>query len=75
MALLNLRLAGLDVTSPGLTYLTKNIRLIDKPITFTAVKKVEGNSDAVDAEISLKKVSFLFNFLSNIYTSTFYEGE
>jgi hypothetical protein len=55
--LLNLRLAGLDISPAGLSYLTKDLRLANRPVTFTVIKPTEGNSDAADAEIEVKKNS------------------
>ncbi|KAH7704801.1 Protein F32A11.1, partial [Aphelenchoides avenae] len=53
--LLNLRLAGVDVSPAGLSYLTKDLRLSGRPVTFTVIKPTEGNSDAADAEVEFRK--------------------
>uniref|UniRef100_A0AC34GPX7 Uncharacterized protein n=1 Tax=Panagrolaimus sp. ES5 TaxID=591445 RepID=A0AC34GPX7_9BILA len=58
IGLLNLRLAGLDISKAGLSYIQKDIRLDNKPVTFTVVKPTEGNSDAYDADITYKKSTF-----------------
>uniref|UniRef100_A0A914YSX7 Uncharacterized protein n=1 Tax=Panagrolaimus superbus TaxID=310955 RepID=A0A914YSX7_9BILA len=55
IGLLNLRLAGLDISKAGLSYIQKDIRLDNKPVTFTVVKPTEGNSDAYDGVIQMKK--------------------
>jgi hypothetical protein len=55
IGLLNLRLAGIDISKAGLSYISKDIRLENKPVTFTVIKPTENNSDAVDADITYKK--------------------
>ncbi|VDM95294.1 unnamed protein product [Thelazia callipaeda] len=56
--LLDVRLAGLDVTSAGFEYLTRNLRLRSREIFFSAIKPTE-NKQCVDAEIYLQKKKFL----------------
>ena len=58
IGLLNLRLAGIDISKAGLSYISKDIRLENKPVTFTVVKPTENNSDACDADITYKKSAF-----------------
>jgi hypothetical protein len=58
VGLLNLRLAGLDISPAGLSYLSKDVRINNKPVTFTVVKPTEGNSDAYDADVTYKKSAF-----------------
>ena len=58
-----MRLAGVDVSPAGLSYLTKDLRLSGRPVTFTVIKPTEGNSDAADAEVEFRKVRRL---LANI---------
>uniref|UniRef100_A0AC34REV0 Uncharacterized protein n=1 Tax=Panagrolaimus sp. JU765 TaxID=591449 RepID=A0AC34REV0_9BILA len=58
VGLLNMRLAGLDISSAGLSYMSKDLRLENKPVTFTVIKPTEGNSDAVDADITAKRSAF-----------------
>ncbi|KAI1715804.1 protein C3orf33 [Ditylenchus destructor] len=56
--LLNLRLAGLDVSNAGLSYLSKDVRIGNKPVTFTVIKIAENNSDAADADVTVRKNYF-----------------
>jgi len=53
--LLRLRLAGLDVSKAGVEYLVKDLRLKDRTVIFNVVKPTTGDSDTVDADITLKK--------------------
>ncbi|KAE9555228.1 hypothetical protein FO519_001578 [Halicephalobus sp. NKZ332] len=58
VGLLNVRLAGLDISKAGLSYLSKDLRMQNKGITFTVVKPTEGNSDAVDSDVTFKRSTF-----------------
>ncbi|KAF7636997.1 hypothetical protein Mgra_00003576 [Meloidogyne graminicola] len=53
--LLNLQLAGLDVSPVGIDYLNKDLRLEGRPIVFSVVKLVEKQKDVAEADITLKK--------------------
>uniref|UniRef100_A0A7E4V6R4 TNase-like domain-containing protein n=1 Tax=Panagrellus redivivus TaxID=6233 RepID=A0A7E4V6R4_PANRE len=57
VGLLNLKLAGLDISQAGLSYVSKDLRLTNKPVFFTVVKPTAGNSDAVDADVVYKKTA------------------
>ncbi|CAG9530673.1 unnamed protein product [Cercopithifilaria johnstoni] len=52
--LLDLRLAGIDVSDAGSNYLTKVVRLRSNQILFSAIKPVENNK-CIDAEIFLQR--------------------
>ncbi|KAL3994396.1 hypothetical protein ACH3XW_21570 [Acanthocheilonema viteae] len=56
--LLNLRLAGIDVSDAGSEYLAKDMRLRGSQIIFSAIQPVE-NSRCIDAEIFLLRKRFL----------------
>ncbi|KAM3719599.1 Protein C3orf33 [Dirofilaria immitis] len=56
--LLDVRLAGIDVSDAGSEYLAKDIRLRSSQIFFSAIKTVENNR-CIDAEIYLRKERFL----------------
>lgn len=56
--LLGVRLAGLDISKAGQQYLTKDVRLTNKPVTFTVIKDSEDSLDTVDADVTIKKSSF-----------------
>lgn len=56
--LLDIRLAGIDVSDAGSDYLAKDMRLRSKNILFTAIKPAE-SSRCVDAEVFYKKKLFL----------------
>ena len=53
-----MRLAGLDISKAGLSYLAKDLRLQNKPVTFTVLKPTEGNSDSVDSDVTFKRSAF-----------------
>ncbi|CAI5441580.1 unnamed protein product [Caenorhabditis angaria] len=53
--LLNLRLAGVDLSKSGQQFLAKDLRLTNKPVTFTVIKGTEGEPDTVDADVTVKK--------------------
>ena len=53
-----MRLAGLDISKAGLSYLAKDLRLQNKPVTFTVLKSTEGNSDSVDSDVTFKRSAF-----------------
>lgn len=53
-----MRLAGLDISNAGLSYMSKDLRLENKPVTFTVVKPTEGNSDSVDSDMTVKRSAF-----------------
>lgn len=57
--MLDIRLAGIDVSDAGSDYLAKDMRLRSKNILFTAIKPVESNR-CVDAEVFYKKVAHFF---------------
>uniref|UniRef100_A0A914CU85 Uncharacterized protein n=1 Tax=Acrobeloides nanus TaxID=290746 RepID=A0A914CU85_9BILA len=59
--LLNVRLAGLDISEAGLSYLTKDLRLPSRRVVFNVIKDTDGNSDSVDCDVTVKK-----NALSSI---------
>uniref|UniRef100_A0A8R1XNE5 PHB domain-containing protein n=1 Tax=Onchocerca volvulus TaxID=6282 RepID=A0A8R1XNE5_ONCVO len=56
--LLNIRLAGIDVSDVGSEYLAKDVRLRSSQIFFSAIKPIENNT-CIDAEIYLRKNRFL----------------
>ncbi|CAD6192460.1 unnamed protein product [Caenorhabditis auriculariae] len=56
--LLNIRLAGVDLSQAGQQFLTKDLRLLNKPVTFTVIKSSEGAPESVDADVTLKKAAF-----------------
>ncbi|VDL76141.1 unnamed protein product [Nippostrongylus brasiliensis] len=62
--LLNLRLAGVDISEAGQQFLSKDLRLKNKPITFTVIKvnipvcNTDGAADSVDADVTVKKNAF-----------------
>ncbi|CAB04226.1 Mitochondrial import inner membrane translocase subunit Tim21 [Caenorhabditis elegans] len=56
--LLNLRLAGVELSQSGQQFLAKDLRLTNKPVTFTVIKDVEGAPDAVDADVTVKRTAF-----------------
>ncbi|KIH68238.1 hypothetical protein ANCDUO_01425 [Ancylostoma duodenale] len=53
--LLNIRLAGVDLSTAGQQFISKDLRLTNKPITFTVIKNSDGSSNAVDADVTVKK--------------------
>ncbi|EGT36042.1 hypothetical protein CAEBREN_04206 [Caenorhabditis brenneri] len=56
--LLNLRLAGVELSQSGQQFLAKDLRLTNKPVTFTVIKEVEGAPDVVDADVTVKRTAF-----------------
>ncbi|KAL6735903.1 hypothetical protein Aduo_006302 [Ancylostoma duodenale] len=56
--LLNIRLAGVDLSTAGQQFISKDLRLTNKPITFTVIKNSDGSSNAVDADVTVKKNTF-----------------
>lgn len=56
---MRLRLAGLDVSKAGVEYLVKDLRLKDRPVIFNVIKRTANDSDTADADITLKKVTFV----------------
>uniref|UniRef100_A0A915PYW8 Band 7 domain-containing protein n=1 Tax=Setaria digitata TaxID=48799 RepID=A0A915PYW8_9BILA len=56
--LLDVRLAGIDVSDAGSEYLAKDLRLRSSQILFSAIKPVE-NNNCIDAEVYLRKKRFL----------------
>ncbi|VDK74453.1 unnamed protein product [Litomosoides sigmodontis] len=56
--LLDVRLAGIDVSDAGSEYLAKVVRLRSSQILFSAIKPVENNR-CIDAEVFLQKKRFL----------------
>ncbi|KAK6029978.1 hypothetical protein OSTOST_03898 [Ostertagia ostertagi] len=56
--LLNIRLAGVDMSEAGQQFISKDLRLKNKPITFTVIKASDNSSDAVDADVTVKKNAF-----------------
>ncbi|CAB3411482.1 unnamed protein product [Caenorhabditis bovis] len=56
--LLHLRLAGIDLSKSGQQFLAKDLRLTNKPVTFTVIKGTEGNPDCVDADVTVKTNAF-----------------
>ncbi|KAF1765320.1 hypothetical protein GCK72_005272 [Caenorhabditis remanei] len=56
--LLNLRLAGVELSQSGQQFLAKDLRLTNKPVTFTVIKDVEGAPDVVDADVTVKRTAF-----------------
>ncbi|CAJ0586998.1 unnamed protein product, partial [Mesorhabditis spiculigera] len=53
--LLNVRLAGIDISKAGQQYIAKDLRLTNKPVTFTVIKGTDEAPDAVDADVTIKK--------------------
>ncbi|CAI2345758.1 unnamed protein product [Caenorhabditis sp. 36 PRJEB53466] len=56
--LLNLRLAGVELSQSGQQFLAKDLRLTNKPVTFTVIKNVDGAPDVVDADVTVKRTAF-----------------
>uniref|UniRef100_A0A8R1I5L2 Uncharacterized protein n=2 Tax=Caenorhabditis japonica TaxID=281687 RepID=A0A8R1I5L2_CAEJA len=56
--LLNLRLAGVELSKSGQQFLAKDLRLANRPVTFTVIKTVEGSPDSVDADVTVKRTAF-----------------
>uniref|UniRef100_A0A183EAT7 TNase-like domain-containing protein n=1 Tax=Gongylonema pulchrum TaxID=637853 RepID=A0A183EAT7_9BILA len=56
--LLDVRLAGIDVSDAGSEYLTKDMRLRSTSILFTAIRPVENNR-CIDAEVFYNKSRFV----------------
>ncbi|EGT36084.1 hypothetical protein CAEBREN_11602 [Caenorhabditis brenneri] len=56
--LLNLRLAGVELSQSGQQFLAKDLRLTNKPVTFTVIKEVEGAPHVVDADVTVKRTAF-----------------
>ena len=56
---MNLRLAGIEVSPVGVQHLTKELKLVGRPVAFSVVKPVEQEPDASDADVNAKKVSKL----------------
>lgn len=54
--LLSLRLAALDLSPEGRTYLLKDLKLENRHVSFSLLKRTDTNSDAADAIFSFKKV-------------------
>jgi len=61
VGLLNLRLAGVDVSPASLDYLQKDFRVENRRVNFTIIKPTQGNSDCMDVELTAKK-----NLLSHV---------
>ncbi|CAI4221486.1 unnamed protein product [Auanema sp. JU1783] len=53
--LLNIRLAGIDMSKAGQQYISKDLRLTNKPVTFTVIKSNDESPDAVDCDVTVKK--------------------
>ncbi|KAI6227539.1 hypothetical protein M3Y99_01240400 [Aphelenchoides fujianensis] len=53
--LLRIRLAGVNVSKAGVEYLAKDLKLKDRKIFFHVVKPTAGDSDTVDADVTVKK--------------------
>ena len=66
--MLNLRLAGINVSDAGMSYLKDNFKLENRNVSFNAIKKTEQKNDTVDVELFVKKVSY-FNILNIIWNS------
>uniref|UniRef100_A0A1I8ESJ2 PHB domain-containing protein n=3 Tax=Wuchereria bancrofti TaxID=6293 RepID=A0A1I8ESJ2_WUCBA len=64
--LLNIRLAGIDVSDAGSDYLAKDVRLRSSQIFFSAIKPVE-NNNCIDAEVFLRKLCLHVNVYIQIY--------
>uniref|UniRef100_A0A158P9Y0 Transmembrane protein n=1 Tax=Angiostrongylus cantonensis TaxID=6313 RepID=A0A158P9Y0_ANGCA len=56
--LLNLRLAGVDMSQAGQQFIAKDLRLTNKPIIFTVIKPSDDSVDTVDADVTVKKSTF-----------------
>ncbi|KAK6737487.1 hypothetical protein RB195_019909 [Necator americanus] len=56
--LLNIRLAGVDLSTAGQQFISKDLRLMNKPITFTVIKGTDGASNSIDADVTVKKNTF-----------------
>nr|CDJ98225.1 Unknown [Haemonchus contortus] len=56
--LLNIRLAGVDMSEAGQQFISKDLRLKNKPIVFTVIKTSDNTTDAVDADVTVKKNAF-----------------
>uniref|UniRef100_A0A1I7XEL7 Transmembrane protein 242 n=1 Tax=Heterorhabditis bacteriophora TaxID=37862 RepID=A0A1I7XEL7_HETBA len=57
-ALLNIRLAGVDLSKAGQQFLTKDLRLNNKQVIFTVIKSSDDSTDAIDADVTVKKNAF-----------------
>ncbi|PAV84126.1 hypothetical protein WR25_27243 [Diploscapter pachys] len=58
VGLLKMRLAGVELSKAGQQFITKDLRIDNKPVIFTVIKGSEQSPDEIDAEITLKKNSF-----------------
>ncbi|GMT14094.1 hypothetical protein PFISCL1PPCAC_5391 [Pristionchus fissidentatus] len=58
VGLLTLRLAGLDISKAGQTYIARDLRLANKPVTFTVIKAAEAVENGLDADVTIKKNMF-----------------
>ncbi|KJH48056.1 hypothetical protein DICVIV_05851 [Dictyocaulus viviparus] len=56
--LLDLHLAGVDVSKAGQEFIAKDLRLKDRPVVFTVIKPSDDSVDAVDAEVTVQKNLF-----------------
>ncbi|CAJ0607263.1 unnamed protein product [Cylicocyclus nassatus] len=56
--LLNIRLAGVDLSNAGQQFLAKDLRLTNKPVTFVVIKNSDDSKNAVDADVTVKKSTF-----------------
>lgn len=56
--LLNIRLAGVDMSEAGQQFIAKDLRLKNKPVTFVVIKGTDGCADTVDADVTVKKNTF-----------------
>lgn len=59
--MLNLRLAGINVSDAGMSYLKDNFKLENRNVSFNAIKKTEQKNDTVDVELFVKKAVFSTN--------------
>uniref|UniRef100_A0AC35U3N7 TNase-like domain-containing protein n=1 Tax=Rhabditophanes sp. KR3021 TaxID=114890 RepID=A0AC35U3N7_9BILA len=58
LAPLKLKLAGIELSKQGAQFLTKDLNLVNKPITFRVVKPTAGDSDSMDVDMTIKKSIF-----------------
>lgn len=61
---LNLRLAGLDISPVGVEHMTKNLKIVGRPVTFKVIKPVEKQPDVTDSDMTSKKVTIHYNLIS-----------
>jgi len=65
-----LRLAGLDISPVGVEHMTKNLKIVGRPVTFKVVKPVEKQPDVSDSDVTSKKVTIIPYNIMNLNIQT-----